>query len=377
MESTTYSKTDFKDVNKSLTTPENSKYASIFNSLCLNQKPSNISRIGFAFNARPSEDTPESDSVTLEYDEIETITAIQKALENVGFEVILLEADESFAERVKASKVEFVFNIAEGKKGESRESHIPAILEMLGIPYSGSGILAQALTLSKTRTKEILDYYKIPTARYQKFYTLNDKLSSKLHFPLIVKPDAEGSSVGITNSSVVHNEKELRNQIGQILNNFRAPVLVEEFCPGTEFTVGILGNNPPVVLPIIQVNFVHLPSWFEKIDSYESKWIFDNADGSVNPLICPAPIKPKLQKQIEEIALKAFEVLGCTDLCRMDIRLDRKGNPMILEVNALPGLNPNPNFHSRFPYACQAAGLKYDEMIVAITNAALKRYGFC
>jgi len=346
----------------------------VYNTFSLAQSVPSINRIGLTFNARHSTDIPESNSITLEYDEIETIDAIRAALENGGYEVVLLEADQNYIEQLKSSMVDFVFNIAEGIGGESRESHIPAILEMLKIPYTGSGVLTQALTLSKSRTKEILCYYNIPTPKYQNFRSATEKLNPKMRFPLIVKPDAEGSSVGITNDSVVYHEKALRKQVEFVLNTYSGPALVEEYCPGREFTVGIIGNSPPRVLPIIEVSFDHLPPGLEKIDSYESKWTFDTPELHVNPLTCPAKISPKLQKVIESICLQAYSALGCVDFCRMDIRLNAKGNPLILELNALPGLNPNPEFHSRFPYACSVGGITYDEMILTILQAALQRY---
>ncbi|WP_371805481.1 D-alanine--D-alanine ligase [Candidatus Lokiarchaeum ossiferum] len=330
--------------------------------------------IGLVYNQRPNDSLLDSDDLALEYDEPETIDAIKKSIESAGYNVFLLEADQNFSEKIKLQQIDFVFNIAEGIQGESRESHIPAILEMMGIPYSGSGVLTQAITLSKTRTKEILDYYNIPTANFQKFYDLNQKLNSKLKFPLIIKPDAEGSSVGITNDSVVHNNKELYQQIDFVLNRFSGPVLVEEFCPGREFTVGILGNNPPTILPIIEVTFNHLPKNVEKIDSYESKWIFDVPGMKVDPLVCPAPMSIKLFEKIKKIALETYFILGCVDFCRMDIRLDKNGNPKVLEINALPGINPNPSFHSRFPYACSKAGIQYKDMVLEILHSGMERY---
>lgn len=340
------------------------------------QKPLAINRIGFAYNARPDVNTPASSSVALEYDEIETIEAIQNAISSLGAEVELIPVDHDFIESLRSHRIDFVFNIAEGLRGESRESHIPAILEMFGIPYSGSGVLTQAITLSKSRTKEILGYYHIPTPKYQLFRTSTDHLSPSLKFPLIIKPDAQGSSAGITNDSVVHNTDTLRVQVRRVLNEFGSPVLVEEYLPGKEFTVGIIGNDPPIVLPIIEVSFNHLPPGFAKIDSYESKWTYDVPGLGVNPLTCPAKISRRLQRQIENIALETYRVLDCVDFCRMDLRLNKHGVPNVLEINALPGLNPNPEIHSRFPYACEAAGLTYNEMILTILNAALKRYRF-
>lgn len=338
------------------------------------QKPIGINRIGFAYNARPDVNTPSSNSVALEYDEIETIEAIHAALISAGLEVELLPVNQDFFESLKTHPVDFVFNIAEGIRGESRESHIPAIMEMYGIPYTGSGVLTQALTLSKSRTKEILGYNRIPTPKYQLFRSATDLLDSQMKFPLIVKPDAQGSSAGIINDSVVHNIQNLRTQVKRILKEFGSPVLVEEYCPGKEFTVGIIGNDPPIVLPVIEVNFDHLPSGYAKIDSYESKWKFDVPGMGVVPLTCPAKISRRLQRKIIKIALDTYRVLDCVDFCRMDIRVDKRGAPNVLEINALPGLNPNPDFHSRFPYACEVAGLSYKDMILNILHAALKRY---
>jgi D-alanine-D-alanine ligase len=199
-------------------------------------------------------------------------------------------------------------------------------------------------------------------------------LASKLKFPLIVKPDAQGSSAGIINDSVVFDIHNLHKQVSRVFHEFGAPVLVEEYYSGREFTVGIIGNDPPVVLPIIEVNFNHLPTGYAKIDSYESKWIYDVSGMGVAPLNCPAKISRRLQEEIIKIALDTYRVLDCVDFCRMDIRLNRRGMPSVLEINALPGLNPNPDFHSRFPYACEVAGLSFREMILTILLAALKRY---
>ena len=329
--------------------------------------------IGIAYNNRPNGDTPTNTSLTLEYDEDETIEAIKNVLVLDGHTVELIHADQDFVERLKNAHVDFIFNIAEGIRGESRESHVPAILEMLGIPYSGSGVLSQAVTLSKSRSKEILGYYHIPTPKYQLFKNPKESLRGYLKFPLIVKPDAQGSSAGIINNSVVDNPKALQTQIEWVIENFGIPVLVEEFCNGREFTVAIIGNEPPTVLPIIEITFDHLPNKFAKIDSYESKWEFDTVDKNVNPLVCPAKIPQTLQNAIEKIALDTFTVFECKDFCRIDIRLNKHDIPQVLDVNCLAGLNPNPKFHSRFPLACSVGGLSYEDTILTIVHSALKR----
>jgi D-alanine-D-alanine ligase len=245
---------------------------------------------------------------------------------------------------------------------------------MLNIPYSGSGILTQAISLNKSRMKEVLSFYGIPTPQYQLYTNLRSKLDTSLNFPLIVKPDAEGSSVGITDEAVVNDTQALQRQISHIRKNYSQRVLVEEFCSGREFTVGLLGNGKPRVLPIVEVNFDHLPENLNWIDSYEAKWIYDNPENPVDPLFCPADVTPGLKRSLEGIARRTYSVLGCVDLCRIDIRLDSKGIPNVLDVNALPGLIPDIKDNSRFPRAWYATGRTYDELILEILNSSLKRY---
>ena len=333
-----------------------------------------VSRIGLAFNLKREPEKGERLDKYAEFDDIETVDAIRKALESGGYEVELLEADRGFMERLKESNVDFVFNIAEGVNGESRESHVPAILEMLNIPYSGSGVLTQAVTLNKSRKKEILSYYGIPTPLFQLFKDPRQKIDPKLHFPLIVKPDAEGSSVGITNDSLVRDEMGLRKQVSHITRNYGQLALVEEYLGGREFTVSLLGNKKPKVLPIVEINFDHLPQELNRFDSYEAKWVYDTPGNPVEPLVCPAELNSRLKVKLEKVARNTFSVLGCHDLSRIDFRLDSQGTPHVLDVNALPGLIPDPKTNSRFPRACFAAGMSYDEMILTILNTALKRY---
>ncbi len=332
-----------------------------------------VKRIGIAFNLKKELGKTDRFDKYSEFDDLETINAIRLAIEKAGYDVVLLEADRDFTFNLREANVDFVFNIAEGIQGECRESHVPAILEMFNIPYTGSGVLTQAITLNKSRKKEILSYYGIPTPRWQIFRNTNQKLDPLLSFPLIVKPDAEGSSVGITNDSLVFDAISLKKQVSKILREYKQPALVEEYVDGREFTVSLLGN-PPKVLPIIEINFDHLPDGLHKFDSWEAKWIYDNPSSPIDPLIVPADLKPKLKAQIERVAKQTFEKLGCVDLARIDIRLNREGVPYVLDVNALPGLMPDPKKNSRFPRSCYAAGMTYDDIILAILHSAMKRY---
>jgi len=308
-----------------------------------------------------------------EYDSISVPHAIKSALEKKGYSAELVEANETFYEKIK--DYNFVFNIAEGINSGSRESQVPAICDILKIPYTGSNVLTQAITLDKRRTKEILSYYGILTPKFQIFSHANQKLNPELAFPLIVKPNAEGSSKGIRNNSLVYNEESLRKMIRFVINNYSQQALVEEFVEGREFTVSILGNNPPRVLPIVEITFDYLPANVNKFDSYEVKWIFDNPNNPVDPIICPAKVSKELEKLIKATAINTFKVLNCYDFCRIDIRLDKTGMPNVLEVNAIPGLMPDPLENSRFPKACFTAGMTYDEIINSILVESLKRYG--
>lgn len=334
-----------------------------------------VSRIGLAYNLKRSVPAGSREDLYAEFDDLTTVNAIRGAMEKNGYEVVMLEADQDFTERVKASGVDFVFNIAEGIGGECRESHVPAILEMLKIPYSGSGVLTQALTLTKSRMKEVLRCSNIPTPRYQVFREPSQAVDPSLNYPVIVKPDSEGSSVGITNSSLVFDEASLKEQVRTTLKKYSQPVLVEEFCGGREFTVSLMGNGRPKVLPIVEIIFDHLPDGVHPIDSYEVKWEYDSPDSDIETVQCPAVVEKGLKAQLERTAVDTYRALGCQDLCRMDIRLDDQGRPNVLDVNALPGLIPDPKENSRFPRACFTDGMTYDDIIMNILKSSFKRHG--
>lgn len=311
-----------------------------------------------------------------EFDAPEVVEGIKKAIESEGHKVYLIEADQKAYLKLYElkDKLDIIFNVAECFNGEARESQIPAILDMLNIPYTGSGPLVQAITLNKALTKQILILYNIPTPKFQLFHTKKEKLDTDLRFPIIVKPNAEGSSKGIKNDCVVDNEKDAYKKIRSIIKKYKQAAIVEEFLDGKEFTVGIIGNENPIVLPLIEVNFDFLPNDIKKFDSYESKWIYDNPKSGIDPLICPAKIPKELEDKIKETCLKAYQVLRIKDWCRIDLRLDANGVPNILEINAIPGIIPDPKENSRLPRAAYTAGMKYNELVLFVLNAAIKRW---
>ena len=330
-------------------------------------------KIAITYNALPEKNSRYKSDTFVEFDDASTVEAIRKAIEARGHVVTLIEADENAFQELRASKPDFVFNIAEGIRGESRESQVPAMLELLGIPYSGSGVAALAITLDKRRSKEVLGYWGIPTPRFCLLDSEEQSLDG-LRFPLFVKPNAEGSSKGIMKDAFAENEKDAKKIVRRILENYGQPALVEEYLPGREFTVSILGNDPPRVLPLLEVDFDGLPDDLPKFDSYEVKWHWDAPDNKHNGIICPAKLDADLERCLTETALRAYKVLDCRDFSRIDLRLDADSVPNIIDVNALPGLIPDPKENSRLPKSAYASGMTYEELIAEILNAGLRRY---
>ena len=308
-----------------------------------------------------------------EWDEIETIDAVKSALEKAGHEVILIEADENAYQKLSTERPDIVFNVAEGFGGAARESFIPSMLEMLGIPYTASDPVTTGICHDKSRCKEILSFYNIPTPKY---LTANSALNGEfnLRFPCFVKPLHEGSSKGIYNSSVARSLEELNSEIKRIGSDYAQPALVEAYLEGREFTVALLGNGEnATVLPIIEINLGCVPDGFNKIYSYEVKWYFDTRENKLDIFTCPAEISEELRKNIEKVCLKAYKVLRLRDWARIDVRCDCNENPYIIEVNPLPGILPNPDDNSCFPRAAREIGLDYDDLINSVLNLALAR----
>ena len=309
-----------------------------------------------------------------EWDTEETILAVKRALE-LHHHVNLIEANEESYHELLHLKPDIVFNIAEGFRGPSRESQIPAMLEMLGIPYTGSDPLTLGICLDKSRAKEILSFYKILTPPFVVINDLQQLSEVRMPLPGIVKPLHEGSSKGIYNASVVHTEMELHQQIQKVIGEYHEPALVEKFLTGREFTVAMIGNDPDVhILPIVEIRFDSLPEGVNPIYSYEAKWIWDTIENPIDVHECPARISSELRKEIEAVCIKTYRVLRCRDWCRIDIRLDEQDHPNVLELNPLPGILPNPEEHSCFPQAARAAGMDYNAMINAVLNAGIMRY---
>ena len=314
------------------------------------------------------------DDTYAEWDSMETIDAIKNAFESSGHSVELIEGNENAYEKLKSLKPEFVFNVAEGFNGASRESQIPSMLEMLDIPFTGSDSVTIGICHDKSRCKEILSYYNIPNSKF--FITDKSvKNDSEFIYPKFVKPLHEGSSKGIYDSSLVKNLEELNNEIARIKSSYRQSALVEDFIPGKEFTVAMLGNGDDLrVLPIVEINLDSVPEGFNKIYSYEVKWFFDTRENQLDIFKCPADVDKSIYKHIEKVCMDAFRVLRIRDWARIDVRLDENNVPNIIEINPLPGILPNPEDNSCYPKAARHAGMDYNAVLNSVLNEAVKRY---
>ncbi len=309
-----------------------------------------------------------------EWDTWETINSIKNALALYN-DVELVEANESAFEKFKQMQPDIVFNFAEGLKGISREAQIPAMLDMLDIPYTGSDPLTLATCLDKARTKEVLTYHGIPNPKFILADTVEKISDHCLRFPLIVKPYSEGSGKGIFSTSYVKNQEELIREVNRVLSEYEQPALIEEFLPGREFTVAVLGNDDETeVLPVVEINYNDFPDGFIPIYSFEAKWILDTRENPLDVFTCPADISKDLELQIKDTVLKAYKTLRCKDWSRIDVRMDADNIPNIIEVNPIPGILPNPEDNSCFPKAAKTVGLSYDDIVNNVLYVAAKRH---
>ncbi|MCH7972566.1 MAG: ATP-grasp domain-containing protein [Bacteroidetes bacterium] len=310
-----------------------------------------------------------------EWDSWETIDALTQALELYN-NVILIEGNQEAYIKLKETKPDIVFNVTEGFNGISREAQIPAMLDLLNIPYTGSDPLTLSTCLDKSRTKEILSYHKIPNCKFTTTKYIDQLNLGDLLFPLIVKPVSEGSSKGIYSSSFVSNENELFIEVKRVTENYNQTALIEEYLPGREFTVALLGNDDEIeILPIVELNYKDFPDDLTHIYSYEAKWLIDTKDNPLKAFTCPAKISHSLEQIIRRTALQTFNVLNCKDWGRIDLRLDTDGIPNVIEINPLPGILPDPRENSSFPKAAFTSGLTYNEMINKVLYISAKRHG--
>lgn len=307
------------------------------------------------------------EDIEAEYDDIGTIQTIKGALEQLGCKVKLFEANADIFEKLKRDKVDIMFNIAEGIRGRGREAQIPAILNYLGIPFVGSDETTLCISLDKALTKRLLSSYRIKTPKYKVVCNTTTSVGN-LKFPLIVKPNAEGSSKGISDFAIVDDSKQLKSMIARNLELYNQPLLIEEFIQGREFTVGIVGNdNDAIIFSPMEIAYKCKENKYN-IYSFNVKKNYKD----FIQYICPPDLDESIIDRMKKIAGEIYKVLECKDFSRVDFRLSDQNEIYFIEINPLPGLAKG---YSDYPMLAEFCGVDYNNIIKMILNSALKRHG--
>lgn len=321
-------------------------------------------KIGVVYNACPEE----SDPANLHRRRTErTATLIVNIFLQAGHHCASLPVINnlpSFLQEVENFKPDLVFNLFTGKGYQ--QILMPALLEWLNIPYTGSDILTHCLALNKPLAKKIFEKEGIPTPSWRVIKWENKTIPGNFNFPLLVKPVKEGSSRGIKKENLIENREQLKKLVYQINKKWHQATLVEDFIIGREFTVNVLGNEQIEILPIMELNFISIRP---KEKGFYCQEIKDEDRGI--EFICPAPLEDNQRKEIEKWSQTAYRALGCRDYAWIDVRMSPEGKIYILEVNSLPGLHPG---FSLFPRLAEYAGISYSGLITRIFDIARKRY---
>jgi D-alanine-D-alanine ligase len=333
-------------------------------------------KLAFIYNVRHKYPDPKDPKTFNEadFDDPPTIDSMVRHLKNIGFDILSIESDTQAEEKLVKEKgnIGFCLNYSEEVFGSNPKIYMAEVLEKLGIPFSGCSNAVQKLIIDKGKMKEVLLSKQVPTLRFQIIKSVNEKLDSKLRYPVIVKPIARGSSAGITNKSIVYNDKKLSEQVKFILDTFSEPALIEPYIDGREFSVGMLGN-PPEIFPIIEPKHESLPKEYYPIDSLEVKWLLEEELGE-DFFNCPAKVDVKLKAYIEKVCISAWNALGITDFCRIDLRMNEVGDLFVLDVNSPPGLiPPEISTTSYFPMAAKVKGDDYEALLGKIIETGLQR----
>ncbi len=323
------------------------------------------STIGFVYDLRKDYlDEGFTQEDVAEFDSEETIIAIEQAIISCGYNVERIGNPKALAKQLAGGKRwDMVFNIAEGMGGRNRESYVPALLDMYEIPYTFSDAFVCALTLDKSMAKRLISQASLRTPRFAVVKNMADLANIDLQYPLFAKPLAEGTGKGITANSKIENFAQLEQSCLQLLNSCRQPVIVEEFLPGREFTVGVLGNGENA----------------RAIGTMEIEILTDVDAGIysfVNKEECSLRVRysrleePLLKAEVERLAVESFKTLECRDSARVDIRCDNEGNPCFIEINPLAGLHPT---HSDLCIIATQENITYEQLIGEILQNAFAR----
>ncbi len=326
------------------------------------------------------EDPPDAGA---EFDSIKTLQSIAAAMEADGHWVHFLEADYTLPESLINLRPHICFNIAEGRQGNGREAHVPALCELLAIPYTASRVVANAISLDKTHTKRIWKEAGLPTADFIEVSNIKDLKNIRLSFPLFVKPVREGTGMGIDEGSIVKTQEELTTRVKYLLDTYQQPALVEEYLPGREFTVGFFGNpgspknrRTPALydqegyhwLPIMEIESSCSVS--PSVYGHDAK-TYDIGSQGAPGYLCPADIPAELQNVLIDLTKRAAQVLDVCDVSRVDFRIGADQKPYLMEINTLPGLNPD---LSDLCIMAAVEGISHHTLITEILYLAAERF---
>lgn len=325
-------------------------------------------KIGMTYNLKSDWKFAEGDPVdaNAEFDKPETINDVASIFESLGHTVTKIGNVKQLLSQVDNLDVDIIFNIHEGIGDRNRESQVPVVLDLYGIPYTGSDGLTLGITLDKVAAKKCFIADGIPTPRY---FVVRDSAQvekqNKIGYPLIVKTIWEGTSKGLTEKSRVQDLASLKSQCEMIIKKYKQPALVEEFIKGTEFTVAVIGNENPKAMPVVQVSING------KVALGNEFYTFSRTQTEEVRYVCPAKISDALSKKIQDIAVAAYQAVGCRDYGRVDFRVDENGNPYVLEINPLPSLDRKDVFNL-FP---KVLGSTFEDTIREILSLSFKRCG--
>jgi D-alanine-D-alanine ligase len=309
---------------------------------------------------------------TSEADVVAVAGAVAGALGGAGFAVAVLGARPplvGFVSQLTEAAPDLVFNLVEGFGGKSRAAtHVTSVFELLGLPYTGSPVEALAACVAKSLAKALLRGSGIATAPFVVVGPGEEVPELPWGGPAVVKPDAEDGSLGIDQGSVVLDRAALPERVARLRRAYGGSVLIEEYLPGAEFNVGLVAWPEPRALPVAQVMFAPRPGdW--PILTYAAKWAEGSEEDRRSPIACPAPIAEPLAARLSSLAVSAFRATGCRDYARVDLRLDARGEPMVLEVNPNPDVGPN----AGWARAARASGMSYADAVAAVAREALRR----
>lgn len=311
-----------------------------------------------------------------ESDPIKEFEEIAKRLRRTGYDAYILNVLDDyklFLEDMRRNKPDVVFNFVEVYKDDATlEMSFAGLYELLKIPYTGAPPITLGTCQNKELTKRILQANGIPTPNFVLISEPKDDYENELNYPCIIKPVNEDASVGTENESVVENYEALKKRVDYVLNEYEQPALVEEFIDGRELNVAVLGDEHLKVLPISEIDFSRMPNHLYNIVSYQAKW--DPLHESYHKTIpkCPAKLPKKVEEEAKAIALNAFRAMGCRDYARVDMRLSKKKELFVLEVNPNPDLTEDAGFMRSMKYA----GYSYQRALKTIVDLAAKRGGF-